>query len=122
MSEGVWTQQVAQSYDDSSAAMYAPEVLGPTVDFLAGLTGGGRALALATGTGRVAVPLAPRGVEVVGIELSEPRPDGPVGRVGAAPTRRRLERSAVHRRQCLAGLGVATPGHLMSAGSVTCAA
>src|SRR3954451_9029736 len=52
--------------------MFAPEVLGPTVDRLAELAGGGRALEFAIGTGRVAVPLAERGVPVTGIELSRP--------------------------------------------------
>jgi SAM-dependent methyltransferase len=52
--------------------MFAPEVLGPAVDFLARLAGSGPALELAIGTGRVAVPLAARGVQVSGIELSEP--------------------------------------------------
>jgi len=41
--------------------MFAPEVLGPTVDRLAELAGDGRALEFAIGTGRVAVPLAQRG-------------------------------------------------------------
>jgi len=50
--------------------MFAPEVLGPTVDRLAQLANRGRALELAIGTGRVAVPLAARGVPVTGIELS----------------------------------------------------
>lgn len=52
--------------------MFAPEVLEPTVDRLAALAGGGRALEFAIGTGRVAVPLAARGVPVTGIELSRP--------------------------------------------------
>lgn len=55
--------------------MFAPEVLGPTVDRLAELTGGGRALEFAIGTGRVALPLAERGVPVSGIELSQPMVD-----------------------------------------------
>jgi SAM-dependent methyltransferase len=55
--------------------MFAPEVLGPTVDRLVELAGGGRALELAIGTGRVAVPLAERGVPVTGIELSQPMID-----------------------------------------------
>jgi SAM-dependent methyltransferase len=50
--------------------MFAPEVLGPTVDRLAALAGDGRALEFAIGTGRVAVPLAERGVPVTGIEYS----------------------------------------------------
>jgi SAM-dependent methyltransferase len=53
--------------------MFAPEVTGPAVDRLAGLAGdGGRALEFAIGTGRIAVPLAERGVPVTGIELSRP--------------------------------------------------
>jgi SAM-dependent methyltransferase len=50
--------------------MFAPEVLGPTVDLLVELAGDGAALELAIGTGRVAVPLAARGVRVSGIDLS----------------------------------------------------
>jgi SAM-dependent methyltransferase len=40
------------------------------VDFLAGLAGEGAALELGIGTGRIALPLAQRGVPVHGIELS----------------------------------------------------
>jgi len=71
-SSDLWDQETAERYEESSAAMYAPDVLGPTVDLLAGLAGDGPALELAIGTGRVAVPLAARGVPVSGIELSEP--------------------------------------------------
>jgi SAM-dependent methyltransferase len=52
--------------------MFAPEVLGPTVDRLVELARDGRALEFAIGTGRVAVPLAERGVRVSGLELSRP--------------------------------------------------
>ncbi|EOD69695.1 class I SAM-dependent DNA methyltransferase [Amycolatopsis vancoresmycina] len=52
--------------------MFAPEVVGPAVERLAALADGGRALEFAIGTGRIAVPLAERGVPVAGIELSEP--------------------------------------------------
>lgn len=55
--------------------MCAPEVLDPAVDFLAGLVGDGAALELAIGTGRVAIPLAERGIAVSGIELSQPMAD-----------------------------------------------
>jgi SAM-dependent methyltransferase len=41
------------------------------VEFLAGLAGDGRALELAIGTGRVALPLAGRGVAVEGVDASE---------------------------------------------------
>ena len=66
----IWDTEAAQRYDTPGTGMFAPEVLGPAVDRLAGLAGGGRALELAIGTGRVAVPLAERGVPVAGIELS----------------------------------------------------
>jgi len=65
-----WGEDVAVAYDATSAAMYDPEVLAPTVDLLAELAEGGPALELAIGTGRVALPLSERGVEVHGIELS----------------------------------------------------
>ena len=68
----IWDADVAARYDTPGEGMFAPEVLGPTVDRLAELAGGGRVLELAIGTGRVAVPLAERGVPVTGIELSEP--------------------------------------------------
>jgi SAM-dependent methyltransferase len=68
--EDVWDVEAAQRYDTPGTGMFAPEVLGPTVDRLAELAGGGRALEFAIGTGRVAVPLAERGVPVTGIELS----------------------------------------------------
>jgi SAM-dependent methyltransferase len=55
--------------------MFAPDVLEPAVDFLARLAGSGPALELAIGTGRVAIPLAARGVSVSGIELSQPMVD-----------------------------------------------
>jgi SAM-dependent methyltransferase len=68
----IWGADVAARYDTPGVGMFAPEVLGPTVDRLAQLASDGRALELAVGTGRVAVPLAQRGVSVIGIELSEP--------------------------------------------------
>jgi len=60
----------ADRYDALHAARFDPTDLDPTVDVLAELAGGGRALELAVGTGRVALPLAARGVEVHGIDLS----------------------------------------------------
>ncbi|MEU1145103.1 class I SAM-dependent methyltransferase [Streptomyces sp. NPDC005863] len=68
----MWDEQTARSYDTPGTGMFAPETLGPTVDRLTELAEGGRALEFAVGTGRVAVPLAERGVAVSGIELSEP--------------------------------------------------
>src|SRR6266567_505180 len=51
--------------------MFAPEVVGPTADTLAELAGDGAALEFAIGTGRIALPLAERGVRVAGIDNSE---------------------------------------------------
>jgi SAM-dependent methyltransferase len=56
---------VAARYDSSTAGMPVE----PVVDFLLPLAGGG-ALELAIGTGRIAAPLAARGVRVAGIDLS----------------------------------------------------
>jgi SAM-dependent methyltransferase len=63
-------EEVAARYDDDVAG-FEPEVLDPTVDVLVELANGGAALELGIGTGRVAVPLAQRGVPVHGIDLSE---------------------------------------------------
>ena len=64
-------EEVAARYDASSATMFDPAVVDPAVDFLAGLAGDGPALEFGIGTGRIALPLAARGVTVRGIELSE---------------------------------------------------
>jgi SAM-dependent methyltransferase len=68
----IWDDEAAQRYDTAGAGMFAAEVLEPTVARLADLAGDGRALEFAIGTGRVAIPLAARGVPVTGIELSRP--------------------------------------------------
>jgi len=70
--EDIWDAGRARRYDTAASGMFAPDVLGPTVDRLAELAGDGRALEFAIGTGRVAIPLAERGVPVTGIELSRP--------------------------------------------------
>jgi SAM-dependent methyltransferase len=70
--EEIWDVEAAARYDSPGTGMFAPEVLGPAVAKLAELAGDGRALEFAIGTGRVAVPLAERGVPVTGIELSRP--------------------------------------------------
>jgi SAM-dependent methyltransferase len=71
----IWDADTAAGYDTPGQGEFAAEVLGPTVDRLAELAGGGAALEFAIGTGRVAVPLAARGVPVTGIELSRPMID-----------------------------------------------
>jgi SAM-dependent methyltransferase len=68
--DGYFGEPVAATYDDSSSEMFRPDVIDVTVGVLAELAGGGRALELGIGTGRVALPLARRGVPVHGIDLS----------------------------------------------------
>jgi SAM-dependent methyltransferase len=70
--ERIWDADAAQRYDTPGTGMFAPDTLGPSVDRLTHLAGEGAALEFAIGTGRVAVPLAERGVPVTGIELSLP--------------------------------------------------
>ena len=70
-----WDKDIAEAYDAIYAAKAEPAVVEPMVDLLAELAGDGAALELAIGTGRVALPLAARGVPVHGIELSAPMVD-----------------------------------------------
>jgi SAM-dependent methyltransferase len=67
---------VAASYDSAGTGMFAPAVVDPAADFLAGLArqadpGAPSALEFAIGTGRIALPLSRRGVDVAGIDLSD---------------------------------------------------
>jgi SAM-dependent methyltransferase len=62
--------QVAERYDAALGDRGDPVVVGATVDFLVELAGEGAALELGIGTGRIALPLAARGVRVHGIDLS----------------------------------------------------
>jgi SAM-dependent methyltransferase len=68
--DGYFDARVAARYD-SDSEMFDPAVIDPAVDFLADLAGTGRALELGIGTGRIAVPLAQRGVPVQGIDMSQ---------------------------------------------------
>jgi len=69
--DGYFDERVAARYDESAAEMFDPAVVEPVVDLLVDLAGSGRALELGIGTGRIALPLAQRGVPVHGIDLSE---------------------------------------------------
>jgi SAM-dependent methyltransferase len=62
---GLFGRQWAEGYDAGGN----PDP-GPAVNFLAGLADGGPVLELAIGTGRVALPLAARGLRVEGVEGS----------------------------------------------------
>ena len=69
--EGYFGERVAAGYDEDSAGMFDPAVVGPAVEMLAELAGDGVALEFAIGTGRIALPLSERGVRVVGIDSSD---------------------------------------------------
>jgi SAM-dependent methyltransferase len=69
--DGYFDERIAATYDESETAMFEPAAVEPAVDFLADLAGAGQALELGIGTGRIALPLARRGVPVHGIELSK---------------------------------------------------
>jgi SAM-dependent methyltransferase len=70
MTDGFFDEAIAATYDQGSSRMFAPEVLDPTLDVLEDLARGGRVVEFAVGTGRVALSLAARGLDVSGIELS----------------------------------------------------
>ena len=70
MPEDYFGERVAARYDEWDADASAPAVVDPIVDFLAALAADGAALELGIGTGRIALPLARRGVRVHGIDLS----------------------------------------------------
>lgn len=72
MSKERWGERDAAWYDELAADMFASDVVGPAVDVLAELAGTGAALELGIGTGRIALPLAQRGVRVHGIDRSAP--------------------------------------------------
>lgn len=69
--DGYFGEPVAARYDDAVDDMLDRASIDTAVDFLAELAGSGRALELGIGTGRVAVPLAQRGVPVSGIDMSK---------------------------------------------------
>ncbi len=60
--------RIAEAYDEWHGL---PQDTDETVEFLAGLAVGGPVLELAIGTGRIALPLAARGIQVHGIDASE---------------------------------------------------
>lgn len=71
MSDGYFGEEVAVRYDADTSGMHDESVIAAVVDVLAGLAGDGAALEFGIGTGRIALPLARRGVEVHGIDLSK---------------------------------------------------
>ena len=69
--DGYFDERVAARYDASAAEEFDAAVVDPVVDLLVEIARSGRALELGIGTGRIALPLAQRGVPVYGIELSK---------------------------------------------------
>ncbi|MGH9048155.1 MAG: class I SAM-dependent DNA methyltransferase [Acidimicrobiia bacterium] len=70
MPRNYFDERIAERYETYWANLFEPAVVEAAVTFLADLTGGGAALELGIGTGRLALPLSRRGVRVHGIELS----------------------------------------------------
>jgi SAM-dependent methyltransferase len=87
MPEDQFGERVAAKFDERYAYQSDPAVLEPIVAFLEGLAGDGAALELGIGTGRIALPLAQRGVRVQGIDLSEAM----VARLRAKPGAEQIE-------------------------------
>jgi SAM-dependent methyltransferase len=71
MPEDHFGENVAERYDETIGVWGREEAIEPAVAFLAALARGRSALELGIGTGRIALPLAARGVPVQGIDLSE---------------------------------------------------
>jgi SAM-dependent methyltransferase len=71
MPEDYFDERVAERFDQRYAYEADPAIVDPIVAFLANLAREGAALELGIGTGRIALPLARRGVRVHGIDLSE---------------------------------------------------
>lgn len=71
MPEDHFGPRVAERFDERYAYQAEPDVVDPMVGFLADVAGDGDALELGIGTGRIALPLAQRGIRVHGIDLSE---------------------------------------------------
>jgi SAM-dependent methyltransferase len=67
-------RRIARTYEARWPELFEPAAIDPVVEFLAALVptsaGAGAALELGVGTGRIAIPLARRGVGVHGIDLS----------------------------------------------------
>jgi SAM-dependent methyltransferase len=68
--ENSFDERIAATYEAKWPELFDPAVVDPAVDFIADLADGGPALEFGIGTGRIAVPLAGRGIGVHGIELS----------------------------------------------------
>jgi SAM-dependent methyltransferase len=70
VAESLFDQWIAERYATLWPELFDPAVVDPAVDFLAEHAGDGPALEFGIGTGRLAMPLSRRGVQVHGVELS----------------------------------------------------
>jgi SAM-dependent methyltransferase len=86
-SGGFFGERVASVYDERTVAMFAAAIVEPAVSLLAELAGDGPVLEFGIGTGRIALPLAVRGLSVAGIDSSEAM----VARLRAKPGGSKLE-------------------------------
>ncbi len=75
MNDNHFGDDVAENYDADVSDEFDPRVIESIVSFLADLAPNGTALEFGIGTGRVALPLRERGVDVQGIDLSSPMVD-----------------------------------------------
>ncbi|MGB8361601.1 MAG: class I SAM-dependent methyltransferase [Acidimicrobiia bacterium] len=85
--ENHFDEDVAERYDESTVEMFDPTVVGSVVDFIAEQARRGAALEFGVGTGRIAIPLAAKGVPLTGIDLSQAMID----RLQAKPGGRDIE-------------------------------
>ena len=116
--------RIAEVYDDYQSSLARAAKVDSVVDKLAELANGGLALELAIGTGRIALPLAARGIEVHGIDASEAMVAKMRAKEGAdsIPVNDRRFRRRGRRGRLLAGLRglqhVLRPGLASGAGAV----
>lgn len=68
--QNLFTGIKATNYDRGAPEMWDPVLLDATAEFLAAQAHGGPALEFGIGTGRVAIPLSERGIQVHGIDIS----------------------------------------------------
>ncbi|MEM8723333.1 MAG: methyltransferase domain-containing protein [Cyanobacteria bacterium P01_G01_bin.39] len=66
-----FNERVAARYDEDVEDSFNPEKIASVVDFLAEIAGEGSALEFGIGTGRIALPLSMKGIEVHGIDISQ---------------------------------------------------
>ena len=67
MPENIFNKRIASNYDFADRSMFAEDTINKTCSLLEELADNGRVLEFAIGTGRVALPLQERGVEIHGI-------------------------------------------------------